>query len=224
LNTSIKDPPLMKLVYASVAALAAAATLGAAGYSLAQAPAAPVAASAPATAADLKPGVYKADPNHTKVAWAILHNGFSTFSGLFAGVEADLTVDADPTKSSLSVTVPIDRVITGSAGLDNHLKTVDFFDVAKFPAATFKSTSIVVTGPNTGKVTGDLTMHGVTRPVTLDVKFVKGAANRSGQRLGFDATGVIKRSEFGIKYGLPASGDDVEIRIGSEFRAQAPAA
>jgi polyisoprenoid-binding protein YceI len=214
----------MKIAYISAAALAAVA-LGAASYSLAQAPAAPAPASAPATAADLKPGVYKADPNHTKVAWTILHNGFSPFSGLFADVTADLTIDADPTKSTLSVTVPIARVITGSAGLDNHLKTTDFFDAANFATATFKSTSITVTGRNTGKVTGDLTMHGVTKPVTLDVTFVKGAPGRNGsQQLGFGATGVIKRSQWGLNYGLPASGDDVEIRIGAEFRSAPPAA
>ena len=212
----------MKLAYASVAALAAAAAIGAASYSLAQAPAAPAAApAAPATAADLKPGAYKADPGHTKVTWFILHNGFSTYSGIFADVEADLTIDADPTKSTLSVTVPIAKVLTGSAGLDGHLKRADFFDVEKFATATFKSTSIVVTGPNTGKVTGDLTMRDVTKPVTLDVKFVRGAAGRNGRhQLGFDATGVIKRSQWGMNYGLPASGDDVEIRIGAEFRAQ----
>jgi polyisoprenoid-binding protein YceI len=212
----------MKLAHASVAALAAAAAIGAAGYSLAQAPAAPAAAaSGPATAADLKPGVYKADPAHTKVAWTILHNGYSPFSGIIADVEADLTVDADPTKSTLSVTVPLARIITGSNGLDNHLKTADFFDVANFATATFKSTSVAVTGPNTGRVTGDLTMHGVTKPVTLDVTFVKGAAGRNGrQQLGFGATGVIKRSEWGVNYGLPASGDEVKIQIGAEFRAQ----
>jgi polyisoprenoid-binding protein YceI len=215
----------MKLAHLSAAALAAV-TLGAAGYGLAQAqaPAAP-AAAAPATAADLKPGVYKADPAHTKVAWTILHNGYSPFSGIIADVEADLTVDADPTKSSLSVTIPLTRIITGSNGLDNHLRTADFFDVANFATATFKSTSIAVTGPNTGKITGDLTIRGVTKPVTLDVTFVKGAAGRNGrQQLGFGATGVIKRSQWGVNYGLPASGDDVEIRIGAEFRAQAPAA
>lgn len=212
----------MKLLHTSVAALAAAAAIGAAGYSLAQAPAAPAAAaSGPATAADLKPGVYKADPAHTKVAWTILHNGYSPFSGIIADVEADLTVDADPTKSTLSVTVPLARIITGSNGLDNHLKTADFFDVANFATATFKSTSVAVTGPNTGRVTGDLTMHGVTKPVTLDVTFVKGAAGRNGrQQLGFGATGVIKRSEWGVNYGLPASGDEVKIQIGAEFRAQ----
>ena len=212
----------MKLAHAPVAALAAAAAIGAAGYSLAQAPAAPAAAaSGPATAADLKPGVYKADPAHTKVAWTILHNGYSPFSGIIADVEADLTVDADPTKSTLSVTVPLARIITGSNDHDNHLKTADFFDVANFATATFKSTSVAVTGPNTGRVTGDLTMHGVTKPVTLDVTFVKGAAGRNGrQQLGFGATGVIKRSEWGVNYGLPASGDEVKIQIGAEFRAQ----
>ena len=213
----------MKL--APVAALAAAAAIGAAGYSLAQAPAAPAAASAPATAADLKPGLYKADPGHTKVAWTILHNGFSPYSGLFADVEADLTVDADPTKSTLSVTVPLARVLTGSAGLDRHLQNADFFDVANFATATFKSTNIAVTGPNTGKITGDLTIRGVTKPVTLDVTFVKGAAGRNGRhQLGFGATGVIKRSLWGINYGLPNSGDDVQIQIGAEFREAAPAA
>lgn len=212
----------MKLAHISAAALAAAA-LGAASYGMAQAPA-PAAAPAPATAADLKPGVYKADPAHTKVAWTILHNGFSPYSGIIADVEADLTVAADPTKSSLSVTIPLARIITGSTGLDNHLKTADFFDVANFATATFKSTSVVVTGPNTGRVTGDLTMHGVTNPVTLDVTFVRGAPGRGGgQQLGFGAKGVIKRSLWGIKYGLPASGDDVQINIGAEFRPQQPA-
>lgn len=207
-------------------AIAAASVVAAAGYSIAQTPpAAPAAAPVPATAADLKPGAYTSDPSHTKVTWFILHNSFSTYSGIFPDVAANLTIGATPQQSTLSVTIPLTKVITGSTGLDGHLNRADFFDTAKWATATFKSTSVTVTGANTGRVTGDLTIKDVTKPVTLDVTFVKGAPGRGGgQQLGFDARGVIKRSDFGITYGLPASGDNVEIRIGAEFRAAPPAA
>lgn len=210
-------------------ALAATASLTAAGYGVAQtaaqtaAPAAAPAAAAPATAADLKPGTYTADGGHSKVTWSVIHNGFSTYSGQFADVQGELVIGATPQASTLSITVPIARIITGSA-LDSHSQGPNFFDVAQFATATFKSTSVTVTGANTGRVTGDLTLKGVTKPVTLDVVFRKGATHRGRYVLGFDATGKIKRSDFGVSGSLPGVSDEVDLAIGAQFRsAAAPA-
>ena len=103
--------------------------------------------------------------------------------------------------------------------MDAHLKSPDFFDAAKFPTASFKSTKIEVTGPSSGKITGDLTLHGVTKPVTLNASFNGGGINPMSKAyvLGFNATGTVKRSEFGISTYVPAVGDEVTLTISAEF-------
>ena len=114
-------------------------------------------------------------------------------------------------------------MVTTDPKLDAKLKSDAFFDVAKFPKATFKSTNIELTGEGTGKLTGDLTLHGVTKPVTLDVTF-NGAGTAPMTQLyviGFDAVGTLKRSDFGIKNFVPLVGDEVKLVISCEFdRAQ----
>jgi polyisoprenoid-binding protein YceI len=119
------------------------------------------------------------------------------------------------------------------AGFHDQMMGKSFFDAAKFPAITFKSTKVAVTGKNSAKVTGDFTLHGVTKPVTLDVTFnggyPPGAMDPGGARVGFSAHGVVKRSAFGMGYGVPAAGstmgvgDDVEVMIETEFSSKAAA-
>lgn len=164
-------------------------------------------------------GTYTADPRHTQVAWQINHLGFSEYDGIFGGVTGTLTLDpAKPRATSVTVEVPISGLVTTVPALDQHLKTPDFFDAAKYPAVTFKSTRVTFTGPN-ATITGDLTLHGVTRPVTLAAHFVGAGANPMSKKatVGFAATTTIKRSDFGMTFLLPALGDTVELHINAAF-------
>lgn len=162
---------------------------------------------------------YKIDPMHTFVLWRVNHLGFSIQYGKFTNIEGTMVIDeTKPQNSKVEVTIPIDKVVTGIPKLDEHLKTADFFDTQKFPTATFTSNKVVVTGKNKGKVFGTLTMHGVAKPVVLNVTLLKKdmhpLANK--QSLGFQATTKIKRSDFDMKTHLPSLGDEIIIDIGAE--------
>ncbi len=159
---------------------------------------------------------YKIEPNHTSVVWFASHFGFSNPSGKFTDIDGTVTFDeTHPEKSALDVTIKIASLVTGLPKFDDHLKSDDFFDVKKFPTAKFVSTKVKVTGKNKAKIEGDLTMHGVTKPVTLNVKFNKAGANPLSnlQTIGFSATGVITRSEFGLDYAVPGVSDAVNLTI-----------
>lgn len=174
--------------------------------------------------AEVQAGTYKLDAAHGKITWSVNHLGFSTYYGQFINVAADLTLDpANPSASTLTATVPLTDVAPNSDGLKNHLQTPDFFDTAQFPTATFVATSIVVDEDDASEadVTGNLTLRGVTRPVTLEVKFNQAGPSMGGvYKVGFDGETTIKRSEFGINFALPAVGDEVELHIEGEFIKQ----
>ena len=178
----------------------------------------------PANAAGLaqaQPGHYAIDRSHAKIIFAIDHLGFSTYYGVLNDFTAS-SLDFDPAapqKSALSLTINIAGLVTTDPKLDDKLKSDAFFDVAKFPTATFKSTSIKMTGAATGKLTGDLTLHGVTKPVMLDVTF-NGAGSPPMTTIyviGFNASAKLKRSDFGIKNFIPLVGDEVKLLISCEF-------
>ncbi len=161
---------------------------------------------------------YKLDPSHTAITWHVNHFGFSTPSGKFMNVDGQVTLDeANPASSSVNVTINVADINSGVAKLDEHLKTPDFFDVAKFPTASFISKKVELTGKDTAKVEGDLTLRGVTKPVILDVKL-----NQIGENMmklktaGFTASTTIKRSDFGMSTYVPNLGDEVKIDIESE--------
>ena len=182
-----------------------------------------LATSAPAFAA---PVSYEVDARHTQVLFTYSHFGLSNITGHFGGVTGKIAFDADnPAASSLNVTIPIDTVSTGVAELDEHLESPDFFDAAKYPTATFASTAVTAAGDGKWKVAGDLTMHGVTRPVQLDVttNFIGPHPRSKAPVAGFDATTTIKRSEFGIDRMIPGVPDEVRIRITLEAKAAKPA-
>ncbi len=166
------------------------------------------------------PEEFTLDPTHTSVTWQVSHIGFSTFYGKFNKVTGTLTLDeAKPEASKVSVKFDMSGIISGVEKLDEHLKTDAFFDVAKYPTATFESTKVEVTSPGkTARVTGNLTLHGVTKPVVLDVTLNKiGEYPMTKKKaVGFDATATIKRSDFGVSYGIPMVPDDVKIMIESE--------
>lgn len=167
----------------------------------------------------LEGGVFSVDKGHAKIIFSYSHFGYSTSYGLFTNFDAKLTFDPKaPAASVLEATINLDGIETTVAKLNEHLKTPDFFDTAKFPSASFKSTKVAVTGPTTGTVTGDLTLHGVTKPVTLDVVFNGGGTNMAKKYdLGFNATGHVKRSDFGLGAYVPMVGDDVALTISAEF-------
>ncbi|HBD19878.1 MAG TPA: polyisoprenoid-binding protein [Arenimonas sp.] len=166
----------------------------------------------PAFAADK----YAIDPTHTQVEFTYSHFGFSNITGRFDQVESEFYFDpADPTQSSVKVTIPVASISTGVAKLDEHLQGADFFDVAQFPTATFTSTGVTAAGEGKLKVAGDLTIHGVTRPVVMDVVINKVGTHPMTQAnaAGFDASFDIKRSEFGVGGYAPAVSDEVRIEI-----------
>ncbi len=146
--------------------------------------------------------------------------GFSTYYGFFGDLDAKLDYDPkSPAKSTLEATINLNGLVTNDAKLDENLKSADYFDVAKFPVATFKSTKISMTAAAKGQITGDLTLHGVTKPVRLDVTLHGAGTNPVTQDyiLGFDATGTLSRSDFGIKTLVPFVGDQVKLIISCEF-------
>lgn len=175
-----------------------------------------LAVSTPALAA---PQTFTLDPSHTNVYWHASHFGFADSSGRFADVTGTVVLDeAKPETSKVNVVIKTGSVVTGIPKFDDHLKSKDFFNSEAFPDATFNSTKVEVTGEKTAKVTGDFTLLGITKPVTLDVTLNKVGEHPylKKQAAGFSAETTLKRSEFGIEYGLPGVPDEVKITIQSE--------
>lgn len=170
----------------------------------------------------MRAGTYVIDPAHSKITWSVSHFGFSTYVGQFTGVAATLKLDPKALDATdLQVTVDTASVGTLNPALDTHLKSPDFLDAAKFPQATFKATSVKPTGEKSADITGDLTLHGVTKPVVIHATFNQAGVNFIDHKysLGFAGTTVLKRSEFGIKTYSPAIGEDVTLQIEAEFKA-----
>jgi polyisoprenoid-binding protein YceI len=165
------------------------------------------------------PVTYTLDPGHTNVLFSWNHFGFSNPTANFGGADGTLVYDeAAPTKSTVSVTLPLTALDTHVPALDEHLKKPDFLDADKYPTVTFKSTKVAAAGKGKLKVTGDLTVHGVTKPVVLDV-----TVNKVGDHpmlkapsAGFDATTTIKRSDFGVGAYVPNVSDEIKVRITTE--------
>ncbi|MGO4408899.1 MULTISPECIES: YceI family protein [unclassified Brevundimonas] len=169
---------------------------------------------------EVQAGDYRLDPAHGKITWSVNHLGFSTYTGQFVNVQAELKLDpANPSASTLTATIPLTEVASNSDGLNKHLQTADFFDTANHPTATFRSVHIMLdpSKPNEAMVHGELTLRGVTKPVTMQVAFNQAGQTRNGYKAGFDGEATIKRSEFGINFGLPAIGDEVKLHIEGEF-------
>ena len=161
---------------------------------------------------------YTLDSNHTNIDWRLNHFGFSNPSGKLTKAQGTLVLDeAHPANSKVRVTLSPADLITGIDALDEHLKSKDFFDVVAFPTATFESTLVTLTGKDSADVQGNLTIHGVTKPITLHVHLNKIGINMMKKKTaGSSATTVIKRSDFGITRYLPDLGDEVRLTIESE--------
>ena len=166
-----------------------------------------------------EPVEYKLDPTHTMVLASWNHFGYSNPSAHFGDVSGTITYDADaPENSRVQVVLPMSGLDSFVPKLNEHLRSADFFDAAQFPEARFTSTSVRALGEGRLEVTGDLTLHGVTRPVVLDATLNKAAPHPMGDTptIGFDATTTISRSAFGIDKYVPMVSDEVTIRITTE--------
>ena len=169
-----------------------------------------------------EPVTYKLDPKHTMVLAQWNHFGFSNPFANFGDVEGSLVYDADNIgASSVQVTLPLSGLQSFTPGFNDHLRAADFFDAANFPNATFKSTRVEAAGEGKLKVTGDLTIKDITRPVVLDATLNKAARHPMSQAptIGFDATATISRTEFGVGAYAPNVGDTVTLRITTEASA-----
>ena len=215
------------------------------------APAATEAAPTAATEAAVAPtpitiaapaGEYVSDPNHASVEFKLHHLGLSFYTLKFKTFDATVTFDpANIAASKVSATIKAADILAGYPGdyVANHTGTkfssweddlansTNFLDAGKYPTITFVSTSVEPSGERSAKVTGDLTLKGVTKPVTLDVTFSGETASHPFSKvpaIGFSATGTVKRSDFGLDYLLPAIvGDEVKIEIESDFIQKVPA-
>ena len=173
--------------------------------------------------AQVRAGSYSLEPTHTRVLFAVNHMGFTTWYGQFTGAAGTLSLDPKhPAASQLSVTVPVASVSTSNATLDGELKAADWLDAAKYPTMTFKADKVVLAGRQGARVTGALTLHGVTRPVTLNVTFNGAGVNvlDHAYTVGFEVAGHIKRSDFGVTKYVPLVGDDVSLIISAAFEAK----
>lgn len=173
-----------------------------------------------ATAALAQPKEFRLDRSHSYIGFEINHFGFSRTVGRFNDYSGKILIDeADPARSAVEVDVKTASIDTNHEARDGHLRSADFFNVDQFPSMIFKSTGIQMTGDREGKVTGNLTLLGVTKPVTLDFFWTKDGtvpipAYKNVRTIGFMATGQIKRSEFGMDtfVGEPI-GDEVDLKI-----------
>ncbi|WP_448187811.1 YceI family protein [Azospirillum sp. sgz301742] len=169
--------------------------------------------------AQAAPVAYKLDPSHMSVAFIVNHLGFSNVIGRFNTASGDVAFDKDAVQNStLKVSIDTASVDTAHAKRDEHLRSPDFFNTKEFPQMTFKSTKIEKTGDKSGKLYGDLTLLGTSKPVVLDVTFNKEGVSPASklETVGFSARGKIKRTDFGMKYGAPYISDEIELLIEAE--------
>lgn len=172
-----------------------------------------------ATAALAKPVAYQIDPTHTATVFSWDHFGFSTPSGNFSNIQGTINVDEkQPEKSSVNVTIPLNSLNTNVKALDEHLMAADWFDAAKYPTITFKSTKVETQDKKNFKITGDLTVKGVTKPVVLDAVLNKKGPHpmTKAATVGFNATTSFDRSAFGIAGFVPNVGDKITVNITTE--------
>lgn len=178
-------------------------------------PAAVILATLLAGTAQAAPETYTIDSTHTFPSFEINHLGFSTQRGRFNKTTGTIVLDQAARKASVDISIDASSISTGLEKLETHLRTEDFFDTAKYPAITFKSTGATFKGDKLATVSGDLGMHGVTKPVTLTVTAFHCGYNPVYKKdaCGADAATTLKRSDFGINYALPAVGDEVRLLI-----------
>lgn len=166
-------------------------------------------------------GMYELDPAHGKITWSVSHLGFSTYKGQFPAVEATLSLDPSSLDTArVEASIDLTEQGTLNPALDEHLKSADFFDVANHPSARFETDKVTLLGEDRALIDGHLTLRGVTKPVRFTAEFNKAGVNPIDQRysLGFDGQATIRRSKFGVDYGLPMVSDEVNLHLEGEFK------
>ena len=164
-------------------------------------------------------GSYKVDPAHTQVLFTVNHLGFTEYTGQFTQPTGTLVLDrANAARDQLDVNFAIAKVSTTVPALDAHLQKPEFFDAAQFPDGHFVSTRVALNG-NAATITGNLTLKGVTHPVTLRARFIGAGVNPLSKKatIGFQATTTIQRSQWGVNYALPVVSDKVDLTINAAF-------
>ena len=167
-------------------------------------------------------GIWKNDDPHSQLGFTVKHLGIADISGTFNDFDAVITsTKSDFSDAVVELSAKINSIDTRVDARDNHLKSADFFDAAKYPTLDFKSTSIKKSGKNKYKLTGNLTLHGITKPVVMEMQYKGSIENPMSkkQTAGFQVTGVIKRSDFNIGSGFPPPmiSDEVQIKADGEF-------
>ena len=184
-------------------------------------------ALADTTLAAIRRGRYVVDPAHTRVLFSVSHFGFSTYYGEFTGPHGTLDIprSANDGAARLAVSVPVANVSTSNRTLDDELRSAAWLDAVRFPLLEFASASPVSLDHNAFKVTGTLSLHGVTREVTFDATFVGAGINPKKQvyTIGFDIRGRIRRGDYGVTAALPVIGDTLELIISAAFELEADA-
>jgi polyisoprenoid-binding protein YceI len=166
--------------------------------------------------AKLEPGTYAIEPTHTQVLFSVLHLGFTNFYGVFSNVSGTLDFDpADLSHMHVAVSVPVSSVFTTSQKLDAELKEADWLDAAHYPNMQFQSTKVTQIGPDSADIAGDLTLHGVTKKLVLHAVFNGAGPNllTHKETLGFQLSGALQRSAFGVSKFVPLVSDEVTLTI-----------
>jgi polyisoprenoid-binding protein YceI len=179
----------------------------------------PKAQPATAAAAKVQAGTYAVDPDHTQVIWSVDHFGFSRLYGMMGGMSGTLELDPKrPAATKVVIDIPLSGLTVTSPGFAKHLATADLFNTAKFPTARFVSRSVTVRGTQ-ATIAGDLTLRGVTKPLTLAARLHGAGANpmNKKQTVGFSATTTLKRSDWNLGYAVPAVSDEVKLEITAAF-------
>ena len=179
-----------------------------------------ISAEASVDPATIKAGTYSIDSNHTQVQFSVNHFGFNNFFGILPRATGTLTFDPKAIAATkLDVSVPVDQVATTNATLDSELKSANWFDAATYPTIRFVSSQVKQTGPRTALISGTVTFHGVSKPLVLNATFGGAGTNPMNKRVtaGFQATGTLKRSEFGVTRFVPMVSDAVTLTITAAF-------
>lgn len=162
-------------------------------------------------------GSYKIDPKHSAAFFTVTHLGVSKFTGRFNAINGEITADGTGSGNKVVAEIDANSVDTALADRDKHLKSPDFFGVAQYPKIGFESTKVNLGANGDGTMAGNLTMHGVTKPVTFKLKHIGAAKDPwGGYRSGYQATTIVKRSDYGINFMPGGLGDDVEIVLNIE--------
>lgn len=202
--------PPMNTFRTSVLVLSLLSTTGSLAVAVPQA--------SPASAAPASTGAWSIDPVHSKALFRVIHLGAGAFWGKFDNVSGSITYHGGDKTPEFDVSIAIDSVRSGNESLDKHLKSPDFFNAKEFPTMTFKSTKGVLKAPGTWEICGDLTMHGQTHEACATVTMTGTADMGKGPKAGFEATFTVKRSQWGMTYGVEkgAIGDEVRVIVALE--------